>query len=154
MRRRALLAAGALLPVAAVAQGFPERPVALICPFPPGGPLDALLRTLAEPMARRLGQPVVVENRPGAGGGLALSARLKTARPDGHVVSLIGMTAFRQPLLERVDYDPRRDFAWVCMLPRRGTSWWRGPIRDGATGRRCSPSRAPTPPPSATAPRA
>ncbi len=69
MRRRALLAAGVLLPLAAAAQGFPERPVALVCPFPPGGPLDALLRTLAEPMARRLGQPVVIENRPGAAAG-------------------------------------------------------------------------------------
>jgi tripartite-type tricarboxylate transporter receptor subunit TctC len=120
VRRRTFVALGVAAagsPAAVRAQGaFPDRPVSLVCPFPPGGPLDSLLRTLAEPMARRLGQPVVVENRPGAGGGLALSARLRPARPDGHVVSLIGLTAFRQPLLERVDYDTRRDFAWVCML--------------------------------------
>lgn len=92
MRRRDLMALGGAvfggvgLARPAVAQGaFPQRPVRLVLPFPPGGPTDVVARILGERMARDLGQPVVIENRPGANGNIAAEAVAK-AEPDGHTV--------------------------------------------------------------------
>jgi tripartite-type tricarboxylate transporter receptor subunit TctC len=84
LARRALLGAAALWPMChrAQAQAWPERPLRLIVPFPPGGHIDGFARLLAQPMAARLGQPVVVENRAGAGGSIG-AAEVAHARPDG-----------------------------------------------------------------------
>jgi tripartite-type tricarboxylate transporter receptor subunit TctC len=86
MRRRVVLAAPALLPAAARAQAWqPARALRLIVPFPPGGTTDLLARMVAERLGTRLGQPVIVENRPGAGGNLGGEAAL-AAEPDGHTL--------------------------------------------------------------------
>jgi tripartite-type tricarboxylate transporter receptor subunit TctC len=109
--RRALLAAPALalaLPAlpAAAQGGYPARPIRLIAPFPPGGGVDLTARLLAEPLARELGQPVVVENRGGAGGVIGVEAMSRSA-PDGHTLSLTGAgTLTAGPHLRRLPYDP------------------------------------------------
>jgi tripartite-type tricarboxylate transporter receptor subunit TctC len=90
MRRRTVLAAvglGGALARPALGQGFPDRPVRLFIPFVAGGPADLLGRLFAEALGARLGQPVVTENRPGAGGVTALEAASRAA-PDGHTLVL------------------------------------------------------------------
>jgi tripartite-type tricarboxylate transporter receptor subunit TctC len=111
--RRGLLAAvpmlGASRPAVGLAQGggpFPNRPLRLIAPFPPGGGVDLTARLLAEPLSREIGQPVVVENRGGAGGAIGVEAMSRSA-PDGYTLSLTGAgTVTAGPHLRRLPYDP------------------------------------------------
>jgi tripartite-type tricarboxylate transporter receptor subunit TctC len=101
------------LPVAGVhAQAFPSRPVTLLVTFPAGGPTDIAGRALAEATSKYLGQPVVVENRPGATGTLGAAA-LVNARPDGHTVSMIPITVLRLPHMENVAFDPMKDIRYL-----------------------------------------
>ena len=94
------------------AQTFPARPVTLLVTFPAGGPTDIAGRALAEATSKYLGQPVVVENRPGATGTLGAAA-LVNARPDGYTVSMIPITVLRLPHMENVSYDPLKDIRYV-----------------------------------------
>ena len=94
------------------AQNFPARPVTLLVTFPAGGPTDIAGRALAEATSKHLGQPVVVENRPGATGTLGAAA-LVNARPDGYTVSMIPITALRLPHMENVAFDPIKDIRYV-----------------------------------------
>jgi len=114
--RRSLLALPALLAAPARAQSWPNRPIRLIVPFGPGGPTDICARILAQGLSPALGQPVVIENRGGAGGniGVALAAR---AAPDGHTL-LIASTGFvvNPSLFRNPGYDPVRDFAPITEL--------------------------------------
>jgi tripartite-type tricarboxylate transporter receptor subunit TctC len=106
---------GAWLMVAATSafgQAFPSKPVTLICPWPAGGGTDIHLRKLAEIAAKHLGQPVVVENRPGATGTLGAAA-LVNAKPDGYTVSMIPITVLRLPHMENVPFDPMKDIRYV-----------------------------------------
>ena len=119
-RRRALLGAtGALLasPAWALAQpaAWPSRPVTLIVPWPAGGQTDITMRILAELAARSLGQPVVVENRPGAAGTLVAPA-LRAAAPDGYTIGQLPLTVYRAPLQRKVPWDPLRDIAPVIQI--------------------------------------
>jgi tripartite-type tricarboxylate transporter receptor subunit TctC len=117
--RRGLLGAAVLLPLPALAQGFPNRPVRLICPFAAGGSADASARQLAEPLSAALGQPVVVENRPG--GGATLGAQMVArAQPDGHTLlyGTPGPQIINPHLMRSVPYDPVRDFAPVAGYKR------------------------------------
>jgi tripartite-type tricarboxylate transporter receptor subunit TctC len=109
------IALGLLLACAtalAYAQAFPSRPVTLIVTFPAGGPTDIAGRALAEATAKYLGQPVVVENRPGATGTLGAAA-LVNARPDGYTVSMTPITVFRLPHMDNVAFDPIKDIRYV-----------------------------------------
>ena len=96
----------------AAAQAFPAKPVTLLITFPAGGPTDVAGRALAEATSKYLGQPVVVENRPGATGTLGAAA-LVNAKPDGYTVSMIPITALRLPHMENVAYDPMKDIGYV-----------------------------------------
>ena len=109
-----------LLPALAHAQGgveaWPSGPIRLVMPFPAGAVSDSAARALANVLAPRLGQPVIVENRPGAGGGLGAQAVLG-ARPDGHTVLLVNNSVLTMvPRVSQLRYDPVRDFAPVAFL--------------------------------------
>ena len=98
---------------AALAQGFPNRPITLICPWPAGGSTDTHLRKLAELAGKHLGQPFIVENKPGFGGNLGPSAMAASARPDGYTISQLTISAFRLPHMQKVDWDPLRDYTYI-----------------------------------------
>jgi tripartite-type tricarboxylate transporter receptor subunit TctC len=97
------------------AQGFPARPITLIAPSVVGGSTDVICRAMAESVGRRLGVPVVVENKAGAGGSLGGLA-LASARPDGYTVALLPLAIFRMPLMQKMAFDPLRDIAYVAGL--------------------------------------
>jgi len=113
MRRRAL-AVLPFLAVPALAQAFPQRPLRLVIPFTAGGSNDVVGRMVAEALAARLGQPIVVENRGGAGG-LIGNDLVAKAPADGHTLLLAGSGSFLLSSLvqPRLPYDPVRDFAPV-----------------------------------------
>jgi tripartite-type tricarboxylate transporter receptor subunit TctC len=120
-RRRVLAGLAALpaFPAAALAQrGFPDRPVRLVVPFGPGSATDALIRQLSTAMATALGQPVVVDNRPGANT-IVAAEHVARSSPDGYTV-LVGLdgTMCYNPVLfpQRLPYDPLRDFTAVAGL--------------------------------------
>lgn len=100
----------------AFAQQFPTKPITLICPWTPGGGTDIHLRRLADLASKRLGQQVVVENRPGGSGMNGPATMAKTARPDGYTLSQLAITAFRLPHLQKVDWDPLNDFTYIVGL--------------------------------------
>jgi tripartite-type tricarboxylate transporter receptor subunit TctC len=107
-------AAGLLLAAGlAGAQDFPNRPITLICPWPAGGSTDTHLRKFAEIAGRHLGQPIVVENKPGAGGMLGPAGMASAAKPDGYTLSQLTVGAFRQPYMQKVEWDPLRDFTYI-----------------------------------------
>ncbi|CAG9170594.1 hypothetical protein LMG23992_01660 [Cupriavidus laharis] len=102
----------------AQAQSFPNKPIRLVVPYPPGGPTDIVARVVGQKLSDKLGQPLVVENRPGAGGNIGAEAVAKAA-PDGYTL-LVATTAhaINMTLFSKPGYDTRRDFAPVSMLTR------------------------------------
>ncbi|MFO1198121.1 MAG: tripartite tricarboxylate transporter substrate binding protein [Burkholderiaceae bacterium] len=123
--RRAFLAAGAALaaaaaPGVALGQAWPAKPISLVVPFPPGGTTDVLARSLAEQLSPALGQPVIVENRPGAGATLGAGLVAK-ARADGYTL-LVGAVhhTIASSVYRKLPYDFQRDFApltTIAMVP-------------------------------------
>jgi tripartite-type tricarboxylate transporter receptor subunit TctC len=99
------------------AKNWPERPLHMIVPFPAGSSPDLIARILAEKLAPALGQPVVVENRPGAGGNLG-TALVAKAAPDGYTIgfSIPGPLAVNTVLYKKMEYDPFKDLAPVCLV--------------------------------------
>lgn len=96
-----------------MAQAFPNRPITLIIPFPAGGVTAVHFRALAQLASKALGQPIVVSNRPGATGSLAPAQMARTAAPDGYTMSVISSAQFRMPHLQKVSWDPLRDFTYL-----------------------------------------
>jgi tripartite-type tricarboxylate transporter receptor subunit TctC len=94
---------------------FPHRPITLIVPWPAGGATDATLRLLADIAARHLGQRVLVENRSGAGGTLAMPL-LQNAAPDGYTIAQMPQPVFRAPWMQKVLWDPVRDTTPILQL--------------------------------------
>ena len=116
--RRSVLSLGAaaLLTAPARAQAWPARPVRLVVPFPPGGPADAIARALAERLAVAWGQPVVVDNRAGAGGNIGAEHVARSA-PDGHTLLLPASSHVQNAALYRsLPYDPLRDFTAITQV--------------------------------------
>jgi tripartite-type tricarboxylate transporter receptor subunit TctC len=117
--RRALMAgmAGALAAPALAQARFPDRPLRMMVPWTPGGATDIQMRALCEQAARRLGQPIIVENKPGAGGSLAAQFLAREARADGYTLAQMSNGTFRMPLMqERPQWDPMQDFTWIIRL--------------------------------------
>jgi tripartite-type tricarboxylate transporter receptor subunit TctC len=121
MLRRLCLAALCVLPCApALAQNaaYPSRPIKLIVPYPAAGATDSLARSIGQKLGEAWGQPVIVENKPGAAGTIGNNLVAK-APADGYTV-LVGITALIQqpPMMENLPYDPLKDFAPVTMIAR------------------------------------
>jgi len=114
---KALFLACALLIGNADAQDvYPSKPLKLILPFPPGGGTDILGRLLAERLAANLGQPVVTENRGGAGGNVGAEAAARSA-PDGYTIVLVAPSLAISPTLySKLNYDPVKDFAPIALV--------------------------------------
>ena len=102
---------------AAAAQPYPQQPIRLIAPAPPGSPVDIWARWVAERLARALGQPVIVDNRAGAGGNLGAEVAAKSP-PDGHTLVVVhqGVLAVNPHLYARTGFDPLKDFAPITRL--------------------------------------
>ncbi|CAP41170.1 Bug family tripartite tricarboxylate transporter substrate binding protein [Bordetella petrii] len=102
---------------ATAASTFPERPVTLVVPFPPGGPTDAMARRLADGLKDQLGQTVVVENRSGAGGNIG-AEYVANAKPDGYTIlfGTSGPLAINVSLYKNQQYDPQKSFAPVIRI--------------------------------------
>ncbi len=107
-----------IFPRAARAETYPSRPVRLIIGFAPGGPMDIVARLLSGWLAPRLGQPVIVENRPGAGGNIGTEAVVR-APPDGHTLLICGpVNTINGALYRQLPFDFARDIAPVARLVR------------------------------------
>lgn len=106
----------AVAALSAGAQAFPSKPVTIVVPFSPGGAADIMSRVLAERLHKRLGQPVIVENKPG-GGTMIASEYVARAAPDGHMLLLAASSLGIAPnLYAKVSYDPVRDFAPISQV--------------------------------------
>ena len=106
----------ALAPSAADAQTYPNRPIRLLHGFSPGGAADALARIVSDGLSKRLGQPVIVEAKPGAGGNIAAAA-IANAAPDGYTLGLVtGAHAISGTLYKKLAYDPTNSFEMVSTL--------------------------------------
>lgn len=112
--RRALLVSAAL-PLIARAAGYPSKPVKVIVPYVPGGGADILARYMAQMLTGALGQPVIVDNRSGAGGMIGVDAGL-AAPADGSVLTLISSSYTVNPSLYRIKYDPVRDITPIGQI--------------------------------------
>lgn len=101
----------------ALADQWPSRPIRFVVPYPPGGPLDQVARALAEKLREPLGQPVVVENRPGAGGNIGADLVAKAA-PDGYsiVMGAVATHAINPYLYAKMPYDANRDFTPITRV--------------------------------------
>jgi tripartite-type tricarboxylate transporter receptor subunit TctC len=97
----------------AQAQQFPTRPVTLIVPWPAGGSTDIGMRALANATEKHLGQPIVIENRAGAGGTIGPGGMASSAKPDGYTVSQLPITVFRMPFIQKTSFDPTKDFTYI-----------------------------------------
>ena len=116
MKVIASLFAACALAVSASASAWPSRPVTFIVPYPPGGGTDVIARIIQEPLSRQLGQPIVIENRGGAGGslGTAVAAR---ATPDGHTMLFTLSSHSINPVIyQKLPFDTERDFRPVSMV--------------------------------------
>jgi tripartite-type tricarboxylate transporter receptor subunit TctC len=108
-------AATLALPSLGLAQAFPARPIRYICPWPAGGSTDAVIRAIAESAAKTLGQQIIVDNKPGAGGMLGAN-ELVSAKPDGYTLSQLPHGVFRIPHMQRTTFDTLNDFTWIACL--------------------------------------
>ena len=115
--RRVVAVLFALAALPAAAQNFPSKPIRLICPFPPAGAVDIASRAIASEMTRTLGQPVAVENRPGAGGNLGAEAAARAA-PDGYTLfmSTSGIQAINPALYTKMPVDVNKELVPVAPL--------------------------------------
>ena len=108
-------AALASLPQIAWAETYPTRPVRMIVPFAPGGPVDVLTRLIAQKLTQSLGQQFYVENQAGAGGNLGMGAGARAAA-DGYTITVVSTSFLVNPsLYPKIPYDPRKDFAPVTL---------------------------------------
>jgi tripartite-type tricarboxylate transporter receptor subunit TctC len=122
MSRSHLVPLGALLTLivtglpAAAEEKFPSRPITLINPYPPGGSSDAHFRVIAAQAEKVFGVPVVIDTKPGAAATLGPATMTATAKPDGYTISNLPTALFSLPWLQKVAFDPARDFTYIIHL--------------------------------------
>jgi tripartite-type tricarboxylate transporter receptor subunit TctC len=117
MKKTILLACAlALFAGVAQAQQFPTRPVTLIVPWPAGGSTDIGMRALASATEKHLGQSIVIENKPGAGGTIGPANMAAAAKPDGYTVAQLPITVFRIPFILKTTFDPTKDFTYIIHI--------------------------------------
>ncbi len=104
-------------PAVVHAQNYPQKPIRFVVPYPPGGPLDQVARLLAEKMRDSMGQPVIVENKAGAGGNIGADSVAKAA-PDGYsiVMGAVATHAINPALYQKMPYDANRDFSPITRV--------------------------------------
>jgi len=116
MRRLLLLLLFSVWANASLAQAWPQKPVKVIVPFPPGGVTDSIARITADWLTQRLGQPVIVENRPGASGAIAAEL-VARAEPDGYTLFSAATPQLAiVPHVQKINYDPVKDFAPISIV--------------------------------------
>jgi len=110
---------------AVLAQPFPSKPIRLVAPFPPGSSIDVIARLLAQPMGDALGQPIVVENRAGAGGNVGVDAVVKSPK-DGYTIGIgaRGPLAINGYLVDGMPYDPVKDVAPIALFGSSAIVLW------------------------------
>ena len=118
LRRRSLIVAAGGAALAAPlrvlrAESFPSKPITLIVPWPAGGSTDRHLRTLADIAGKLLGQNIIVQNQPGAGGTLGPAMMASTAKPDGYTIAQFPMGMLRLPHMQKVNWHPINDFTFI-----------------------------------------
>jgi tripartite-type tricarboxylate transporter receptor subunit TctC len=112
-----LAAIGALIGTGSShAAGFPSRPITIQVAYPAGGTTDREIRVLADLVSKEIGQPVIVENKPGAGGTIAASSLAAAGKADGYTLAQAPVTLFRMPHIQKVAWGPLRDFTYVTGL--------------------------------------
>lgn len=112
----AAVAASTLGTPAVASSNFPNKPIQLQLPFPPGGMFDAVLRALAEAAAKDLGQPIVLMHRAGAGGVTGVSSLTGMGDADGYLLGVMHNSVIRWPHMNKVNWDPRTDFTYLLGL--------------------------------------
>ena len=122
MKRRDFVASAALLPIAGAARAqdrYPSKPIRLIVPFAPGGSSSIVARAFAGEMSKGLGQEIIIDNRPGGAGNIAMEAAAK-AEPDGYtlIVGHIGSLAVNPFMFSKLPFDTNGDFAAVSLLAK------------------------------------
>ena len=121
-RRMLLMAAaaafltGLLSPTLVTADDFPTKPITLIVPFQAGVSADLLLRGIAESASTHLGQPVIIDNKPGGSATLGPATMAGTAKPDGYTIGQIAIPVFRVPYMQKATFDPVKDFTYIILM--------------------------------------
>lgn len=120
-RRHALLLAAAAAAAlagapASAADPFPAKPIQLVLPFPPGGSFDPIFRALANAAAKDLGQPVLLVHKPGAGGIMGTAQLATMNEADGYTIAVMHNSVIRAPLVQKVSWDPLKDFTYLIGL--------------------------------------
>ena len=114
---QAAVATSAAIALPTLGQGspFPARPIRLICPWPPGGATDAVMRAMGESAGKALGGQVLIENKAGASGMLGPN-ELVTSKPDGYTLSQLTIGVARLPHMQKTQFDPLKDFTYIVCL--------------------------------------
>lgn len=116
LQTSAALALGTLVSEPAQSAAWPDKVIRMVVAFPTGGPTDIAARLMAQKLSERLGQSVIVENKPGASGSIGTASLIKSV-PDGYTLSMFGMPALIAPIVYRNNlYDSRKDFTCVCTV--------------------------------------
>ncbi len=132
MKRLLVLGIGCAMSFAAAAADYPVRPIRLVVPFAPGGPIDTMARPIAQGMSEILGQPVIVENKAGAAGNIGTEF-VSRATPDGYTLLIAGGSqAINQSVYKKLSFDLSKDFTGVAMLGT-GSSVMLVPASSGIT---------------------
>ena len=103
------------LPQWVVAQAYPSRAIRYICPWPAGGATDVVMRAIAESASQIMGNPIIIDNKPGATGTLGAN-EMVNAKPDGYTLTQIPGSVLRVPHMQKTQFDPLKDFTWIACL--------------------------------------